>query len=206
MCHADEQLWSHAIVSSDVDIDVPFFKHFTGKEEMTFVFSIQYLRQNELWAGRKRGLSRGEVNECCVGLCVDPLTSLLCVSILIAFTYSVYGPDTKMESNCIAPFKSTSLHSFTLLRCSTNCFQEIRLILCIKSSLNDWDYSTPLWKEPSLSPASTYSDDGCLFFLSIKATKAEVECMRVHPTSKGCESWRWQGSNNYTNSAKVKMK
>lgn len=44
-------------------------------------------------------------------------------------------------------------------------------------------------KQPALSPASTCSGDGgCHFFLSIKATKAEVEFMRVHPTSKGCES------------------
>ena len=44
-------------------------------------------------------------------------------------------------------------------------------------------------KKPALSPAGTHSDDGgCNFFLSIKATKAEVERMRVHPTGKGCES------------------
>lgn len=44
-------------------------------------------------------------------------------------------------------------------------------------------------KKLALSPASTYSDDvGCNLFLSIKTTKAEVECMRVHSTRNRCES------------------
>jgi len=52
-------------------------------------------------------------------------------------------------------------------------------------------------KQPTFSSTSRYSGDGgCHFFLSITATIAEVECMKVHPTSKGCESWRLQGSNN----------
>lgn len=151
MCHADEQLWCHATVSSDAYIDVPFFKHFTGKKEITLFsqFSIQDKMSTKIHCEfREKGDFLGEVNKFCVGLHACPLMSLSCI--LIGFTYSLYGPDTKIESNHIAPFKSTLLYSFTSLRCSTNCFQEIRLILCIISSLNEWDCSTLLWKATSI--------------------------------------------------------
>lgn len=48
MCHADEQLSSYAVMSSNAYVDMPYFLSTSQENKIDdFFFLIQYLRQNE---------------------------------------------------------------------------------------------------------------------------------------------------------------
>jgi len=101
MYHADEQLCSHATVSSRAYVDKPFYilhrRKFKKKEKITCVLNPVFetkcpLKSLMSWE-RKRDFL--EVNKFYVKLCADPLMLLLCI--LITFTYSAHGPDPRCK-------------------------------------------------------------------------------------------------------------